>query len=130
MRDVEDVIARYADTKGSEPIALHVLALPGPASMTLRTRFWLLAGLRWLPTGFIIPVSALLPLERGLTVAEYGAVAATQGFVVLLFELPTGGFADALGRKPVFIASAAVALASYVVFALAQVPLAFCLQAR
>ena len=24
--------------------------------MTLRTRFWLLAGLRWLPTGFIIPV--------------------------------------------------------------------------
>lgn len=95
--------------------------------MTLRTRFWLLAGLRWLPTGFIIPVTALLPLERGLTIAEYGAVAATQGFVVLLLELPTGGFADALGRKPVFIASAAVALASYVVYALAQVPLAFVL---
>ena len=95
--------------------------------MTLRTRFWLLAALRWLPTGFVIPVTALLPLERGLTIAEYGAVAATQGFVVLLLELPTGGFADALGRKPVFIASAAVALASYVIYALAQVPLAFVL---
>jgi MFS family permease len=95
--------------------------------MSLRTRFWLLAALRWLPTGFIIPVSALLPLERGLTIAEYGAVAATQGFVVLLLELPTGGFADALGRKPVFVASAAVALASYVVYALAQVPLVFVL---
>lgn len=93
--------------------------------MTLRTRFWLLAALRWLPTGFIIPVSALLPLERGLTIAEYGAVAATQGFVVLLLELPTGGFADALGRKPVFVASAAVALASYVMYALAHAPLAF-----
>jgi MFS family permease len=95
--------------------------------MSLRTRFWLLAGLRWLPTGFVIPVSALLPLERGLTIAEYGAVAATQGFVVLLLELPTGGFADALGRKPVFIASAVVALASYVTYALAQVALAFVL---
>ena len=95
--------------------------------MTLRTRFWLLAGLRWLPTGFVIPVTALLPLERGLTIAEYGAVAATQGFVVLLLELPTGGFADALGRKPVFIASAGVALASYVIYALAQAPLAFVL---
>ncbi|KAA1397909.1 MFS transporter [Aeromicrobium ginsengisoli] len=93
--------------------------------MTLRTRFWVLAGLRWLPTGFVIPVGALLPLERGLTIAEYGMVAATQGFVVLLLELPTGGFADALGRKPVFVASAVVALASYVTSALAQVPLAF-----
>ena len=95
--------------------------------MTLRTRFWLLAALRWLPTGFVIPVTALLPLERGLTIAEYGAVAATQGFVVLLLELPTGGFADALGRKPVFIASAVVALTAYVTYALAQVALAFVL---
>jgi MFS family permease len=100
-------------------------AVLGGKGMTLRARFWLLAGLRWLPTGFIIPVTALLPLERGLTIAEYGAVAATQGFVVLLLELPTGGFADALGRKPIFIASAVVALASYVMYALAQVPLAF-----
>jgi DHA1 family tetracycline resistance protein-like MFS transporter len=95
--------------------------------MSLRARFWLLAGLRWLPTGFVIPVGALLPLERGLTIAEYGAVAATQGVVVLLLELPTGGFADALGRKPVFVASAVVALASYVTSGLAQVPLAFVL---
>lgn len=93
--------------------------------MSLRRRFWLLSALRWLPTGFIIPVSALLPLERGLTIAEFGAVAATQGIVVLLLELPTGGFADALGRKPVFVASAVAALASYVVSALAHSPLAF-----
>jgi DHA1 family tetracycline resistance protein-like MFS transporter len=93
--------------------------------MSLRTRFWLLAGLRWLPTGFIIPVAALLPLERGLSIAEYGAVAAVQGIVVLCLELPTGGFADAVGRKPVFIASAAFALASYVVYAMSQTALAF-----
>lgn len=93
--------------------------------LTLRTRFWLLAGLRWLPTGFIIPVVALLPLERGLTIAEYGRVAAVQGIVVLLLELPTGGFTDALGRKPVFLASAVVAVASYVTSSLAHSVLAF-----
>ena len=59
--------------------------------MTLRNQFWLLTALRWLPTGFIVPVVALLPLERGLTIAEYGRVAAVQGIVVLLLELPPAG---------------------------------------
>lgn len=93
--------------------------------MTLRNRFWLLTALRWLPTGFIVPVVALLPLERGLTIAEYGQVAAVQGIVVLLLELPTGGFTDALGRKPVFLASAVVAVASYVMSSVAHSVLAF-----
>ena len=87
----------------------------------------MLTGLRWLPTGLIIPVVALLPLQRGLTIAEYGAVAAVQGIVVLCLELPSGGLADALGRKPVLLASSVFALASYVTSALAQVPLAFAL---
>ncbi|REK69089.1 MFS transporter [Aeromicrobium endophyticum] len=91
----------------------------------MRTRFWLLAGIRWLSTGLIVPVAALLPLERGLTIAEYGAVAAVQGVVVLVLELPTGGFADAVGRKPVFVASAVMAVGSYAVYALAHSPAAF-----
>lgn len=97
--------------------------------MSVRTRFWLLAAIRWSCTGFIVPVAALLPLDRGLSVAEYGAVTAVQGVVVLALELPTGGLADALGRRPVFLASAAVALCSYVVYALAQTPAAFALAA-
>ena len=97
--------------------------------MSLRARFWLLTGLRWLPTGLMVPVVALLPLERGLTIAEFGAAIAVQGIVVLCLELPTGGLADALGRKPVLLASAVLAFASYVAFALAQTPLAFALAA-
>lgn len=93
--------------------------------MSLRTRFWLLTGLRWLPTGFIIPVVALLPLHRGLSIAEMGAALALQGIVVLALELPTGGFADALGRKPVLLASACMALLSYVLFATAESVAAF-----
>ncbi len=93
--------------------------------MTIRTRFWLLTALRWLPTGLIIPVMALLPLHRGLTIAQMGAAFACQGIVVLALELPTGGFADALGRKPVVLASGCMALLAYVMFVNAESMLAF-----
>jgi MFS family permease len=48
-----------------------------------------------------------------------------QGVVVLVLELPTGGFADAVGRRPVFVASAVVSVGSYAVYALAHTPAAF-----
>ncbi|MCL3820146.1 MFS transporter [Aeromicrobium wangtongii] len=88
--------------------------------MTIRTRFWFLAALRWLPTGLVVPVVALLPLERGLSVAEMGAAFALQGVVVLCLELPTGALTDVLGRRPVFVASAVAAVGSYTAFALAH----------
>jgi len=42
--------------------------------------------------------------DRGLTLAQVGMVSATQSIVVLLLELPTGGLADAVGRRPVLAA--------------------------
>lgn len=77
-----------------------------------RRRYLILHGLRWFPIGLLIPVVILLMLERGLTLPQVGLVAAAQGLVVLALELPTGGFADALGRKPVLVAAAAINLAS------------------
>jgi len=91
--------------------------------MSLTHRFWLLTALRWLPTGLIIPVVALLPLHRDMTVAQLGGALAVQGIVVLCLELPTGGLADTIGRRPLVLISALVALASYVMFALATTPL-------
>ncbi len=93
--------------------------------MTVQSRFWVLAAIRWLPTGFIVPVVALLPLDRGLSVAELGSVLAVQGVVVLVLELPTGGFADSLGRRPVWIASAVAASMSYGLYSVAQTPAVF-----
>lgn len=93
-----------------------------------RTRYLILLALRWLPSGLLLPVLTLLPLERGLTLSELGLAAAAQGLVVFLLELPTGGLSDALGRRPVMIASGVISLAglgliyvadSFVVFALA-----------
>jgi DHA1 family tetracycline resistance protein-like MFS transporter len=75
-------------------------------------RFLLLCGLRWLPTGLMIPVAVLLPLERGLTLAEYGSVAAFQGLIVLFLELPTGGLTDALGRRPVLLLAGTFGIAA------------------
>ena len=68
---------------------------------TVLRRFLVLAGLRWLSVGFLIPVFVLLPLDRGLTLAQIGLAASMQGWVVFALELPTGGFADSLGRRPV-----------------------------
>ncbi|MDI6103620.1 MFS transporter [Actinoplanes sp. NEAU-A12] len=78
----------------------------------IRSRYLILLGLRWLPVGLLIPVLVLLPLERGLSIAEIGSVVAIQGFVVLLLELPTGGLADALGRRPVLLIAGVINLAS------------------
>jgi MFS family permease len=72
-----------------------------PASV--RRRFLVLLALRWLPTGLMIPVLVLLLLDRGLTLAQLGLAFAAQGFVVLILELPTGGFADTLGRRRVLL---------------------------
>lgn len=85
-----------------------------------RRRYLVLHGLRWLPTGLLVPVLVLLMLERGLTLPQVGLVAAAQGVVVLALELPTGGLADALGRKPVLIAAAVVNLASLALLCVAD----------
>lgn len=85
-----------------------------------RGRFLTLVALRWLPTGLLVPITVLLPLERGLSLAEIGVVFSVQGFVVLALELPTGGLSDSLGRRPVLILSNLVNLVSLGLFFLAE----------
>jgi MFS family permease len=94
-------------------------------ALQARRRFlWLLA-LRWLPVGLLIPVTVLLPLDRGLTLAQYGSAAALQGLTVLLLELPTGGLSDAIGRRPVLLLAGVVELASLSLLTVADSVLLF-----
>ncbi|MEU6204984.1 MFS transporter [Micromonospora musae] len=86
----------------------------------VRFRFLLLHGLRWLPTGLTIPVMILLMQERGLSLSQIGLVTVAQGVVVLVLELPTGGLADALGRRPVLLVAWLLGLVSLLVFAAAD----------
>lgn len=84
-----------------------------------RGRYMFLHGLRWLPVGLVIPILVLLPLDRGLTLAQLGAAGVAQGLIVLVLELPTGGLADALGRRPVLLVAGVVNLASFGLLAVA-----------
>lgn len=104
-------------------------AAPTTAPLTARQALrvlLLLTFTRWFPVGLVIGVTTLLALERGMTLAQLGVILSMQGFVVLALELPTGGFADALGRRPLLVASSVVALVSALVFVLAQTFAAFC----
>jgi MFS family permease len=78
-----------------------------------------LTGLRWLPVGLTTPVTVLLAQARGLTLAEIGLLFTIHGVVVVSLELPTGGLADVLGRRPVMLAGAALHIAACVLFAVA-----------
>jgi MFS family permease len=78
-----------------------------------------LTALRWLPVGLTTPVTVLLAQARGLSLAEIGLLFTVHGLVVVALELPTGGLADVLGRRPVVVAGAALHLTSCLVFATA-----------
>lgn len=99
---------------------------------SVRRRYLTLQALRWLPTGLIIPVFVLLLQDRGLSLAQIGMAGAAQGLLVLLLELPTGGLADSLGRRPTLLAASVVDLVSLMVLAfvtdLGTAVLAFALQ--
>jgi len=86
----------------------------------LQRRFVLLTALHWLPTGLTVPVTVLLMTSRGLSPAEVGLAFAVHGAVVVLLELPTGGLADAFGRRAVLAVGSALHLTSLLALAVAS----------
>ena len=78
-----------------------------------------LTALRWLPVGLTTPITVLLAQARGLSLAEIGLLFTVHGVVVTVLELPTGGLADVLGRRPVVVTGAVLHLFSCVAFATA-----------
>jgi len=96
-------------------------ASPGDLSTGVATRrYALLSFLQWLPVGLTIVPAVLLLLERGFTLAEIAAIGAVSSVTVALFELPTGGLADVVGRKPVLVTSALTHAVALVMLGLAS----------
>ncbi|HYG95127.1 MAG TPA: MFS transporter, partial [Nocardioides sp.] len=87
--------------------------------MTPTARYLVLVALRWLPVGLLIPLSVLLPLDRGLSLSQVGLAFAAQGVLVLLLELPTGGLSDSWGRRQVLLLASAFGIASSALFVVA-----------
>ena len=86
-------------------------------------RLVVLSALRWVPAGLVIPVLVLMLGARGLSLAQTGQMMALYSVVTLSLELPTGGLADAWGRRPVIVASAVLqALSLLLLGVLGSVP--------
>jgi MFS family permease len=82
-------------------------------------RYALLSFLLWLPAGLYLVPIVLLMLDRGLTVATIATVGVAYGLTIAVLELPTGGLADVLGRRPVLTASAVAGAAGLLLLGLA-----------
>ena len=89
-------------------------------AQTLTRRSVLLTALDWFPVGLTVPVLVLLAQVRDLTLGQIGFVFALFGVLGALLELPTGGLADVLGRRPVLLAAALLHVLSCLAFAVAQ----------
>ncbi|QNE21049.1 MFS transporter [Kribbella qitaiheensis] len=89
-------------------------------SRELRHRYALISFLTWLPTGLFIPVLVVLLLERGIGLTTIAALGVAYSVTVMLLELPTGGLADVVGRRPVMVASAASSLAALILLGFAD----------
>jgi MFS family permease len=94
-----------------------------------RRVFYTLSFTRWFPIGLVVGIMTLLPLERGLSIAETLTASAVSGWVVFALELPTSGFADAFGRRPVYIAAGLVQIAAAGVYLVAHTFWTFALAA-
>jgi MFS family permease len=55
--------------------------------------------------GLLFPVLILLVLDKGLSLFEAGTIMAIYSGTAVLMELPTGGLADSIGRKKVYMIS-------------------------
>lgn len=66
--------------------------------------------------GVIVAVTALALQGRGLGVGEIGALFAVYAAVAMTAELPFGGLADGMGRKPVFLIATIASLMASIMF--------------
>lgn len=98
---------------------------PALAPEAARRAFYTLTVTRWLPIGFVVGIFVLLQTSRGLSTAQALSVTAITGLVTFALELPTSGFADALGRRPIYLAAAGLYLVTAAIYALAHSPWAF-----
>lgn len=95
--------------------------MSGGSALLIAARrvFLILTFTRWFPVGLVVSLLILWMLERGLSVSTALLAFSCQGLLVFALELPTSGFTDALGRRPVLVAASVVNVVASVAFLLA-----------
>lgn len=95
--------------------------------MNAARRYSAVTFLTWLPTGLYVAPLVLLMLDRGLSVPTVALVGIAYSVTCAVLELPTGGLADAIGRRAVLLASCVASLAGLVMLGLATTVALFAL---
>ena len=80
----------------------------------IKTTYFAIITLFWFSTVLPAAVQILLVEARGLELSDIGIIMGVYGVVIVLLEVPTGGLADAIGRKRVTLIALLFTLASEV----------------
>ncbi len=87
--------------------------------LTVRARYYTITFLVWFATALPLALSVLLAQARGLSLFEVSFALGLYSLTIVLLEVPTGGLADAVGRKRVALLAFALAALYNVAFLLA-----------
>ncbi len=82
----------------------------------LKRTYYLIISLFWFATGLPIALAILLKLARGLDLFQVSIWMGLYSLTIVLLEVPTGGLADAIGRKRVAIMAYSCITLSSIVF--------------
>ena len=82
----------------------------------VRRTYYLILALFWLATGLPMALGMLLAQARGMDLFQMGLIVGAYSLTIVLLEVPTGGLADAIGRKRVALLAYGCALASSLMF--------------
>ena len=75
----------------------------------IRRRYYAITFLVWFATALPLSLSVLLAQARGIGLAEVGLALGVYSLTIVALEVPTGGLADAVGRKRVALLAFALA---------------------
>ena len=78
------------------------------STQQIKQVYFLVTALRWLAVGLVLPISVLFMQSRGINLLQLGVIMGVYSVTIVLLELPTGGLADAVGRKKVALLAHAV----------------------
>jgi len=86
------------------------------ATRHIRRTYYLIISVFWLATALPMALIILLAQARGLDLFQVGLLMGIYSLTIVLLEVPTGGLADAIGRKRVaVIAYSCITVASIVI---------------
>jgi MFS family permease len=86
---------------------------------SIRVRYYTITFLVWFSTALPLSLTVLLAEARGLGLFEVGFALGVYSLTIVLLEVPTGGLADAVGRKRVALVAFALAALYNLAFLLA-----------